>query len=191
MPLEGRVAHVQLEHESVDLRFGKRIRSLLLDRVLRRQYEEGLLQDVRRAADRHLLFLHCLEQSGLHFGRRAIDLVSQNDVGEDRTFLHRKSSVRLIVDLRADDVGGQQIRGELNAAERRVYRLCQGPNRQSLGETGHAFEQDVAAGQQAYQQALDHVILADNPPSYLVDNLLNDGCISGCNGLCAHVSFLS
>ena len=86
-----RIADAQLEHEAVDLRFGQRIRALLLDRVLRREHEERLLELERRAADRDLLLLHRLEQRRLHLGRRAIDLVGENDVGEDRPLLHART----------------------------------------------------------------------------------------------------
>ena len=43
-----RVADAELEHEAVDLRFGQRIRALLLDRVLRREDEERLVELERR-----------------------------------------------------------------------------------------------------------------------------------------------
>ena len=37
-----------------------------------------------RAADGDLALLHRFEQGGLRLGRRAVDLVGQDDVGEDR-----------------------------------------------------------------------------------------------------------
>ena len=42
--VERGVLHVHLEHEAVLLRFGQRIGSLLLDRVLRGQHEERIGQ---------------------------------------------------------------------------------------------------------------------------------------------------
>ena len=77
-------AHVQLEHEAVDLRLGQRIRPFLLDGVLRGEHEERLGQLERLPADGDLLLLHRLEQRRLHLGRRAVDLVGEHDVGEDR-----------------------------------------------------------------------------------------------------------
>ena len=41
-----------------------------------------------------------------------------------------------------------------------VNDLGQGPHGQRLGETGHAFEQDVSAGEQSDQQPLHHDILS-------------------------------
>jgi hypothetical protein len=42
------------------------------------------------AGDGHLALLHRLEQRRLHLGRRAVDLVGEHDVGEDRAGLEAK-----------------------------------------------------------------------------------------------------
>ena len=81
-----RVADLDVEHEPVQLRFGQRIGSFLLDRVLRGDGEERVGQLVCLASDRNLPFLHRLQQSGLRLGRRAVDFVGQQDVREDRPF---------------------------------------------------------------------------------------------------------
>ena len=39
---------------------------------------------------RHLALFHRLEQCRLHLGGRAVDLVGQNDIGEDRPGLETK-----------------------------------------------------------------------------------------------------
>ena len=77
-----------VEHEPVELGLGQRIRPFLLDRVLRGQHEERLGQRMPPAADRHLVLLHRLEQRRLRLRRRAVDLVGQDHVGEDRP-LHK------------------------------------------------------------------------------------------------------
>ena len=73
-----------VEHEAVELRFGQRIRAFELDRVLRREDEERLVELVGASLDRDAVLLHRLEQRGLRLRRRAVDLVGQDDVGEDR-----------------------------------------------------------------------------------------------------------
>ena len=70
--------------------------------------------------------------------------------------------------MRADHVGGQQVRRELDALEGRVDRLGERADGQRLGEAGHALEEDVAAGQQADQQALDHRVLPDDALAQLL-----------------------
>ena len=56
------ILHDELEEEAVELRFGKRIGSFLLERVLRRHHEERLFELADLPAGRHLLFLHRFEQ---------------------------------------------------------------------------------------------------------------------------------
>ena len=79
-----RVADRDRQREPVELPLGQRIRAVLLDRVLGRDHEERRGQRVRHALDRHLPLLHRLQQRRLRPRRRAVDLVDQHDVGEDR-----------------------------------------------------------------------------------------------------------
>ncbi len=82
-----RVGDLQLEHEAVHLRLGQGVGAFLLDRVLRREHEERVGQGMRLVADRHLPLLHRFEERALHLRRRAVDLVREHDVGEDRALL--------------------------------------------------------------------------------------------------------
>ena len=56
----------------------------LLDGVLRGQHEERLAEPMPLAAGGDLVLLHRLQQRGLRLRRRAVDLVGQDHVGEDR-----------------------------------------------------------------------------------------------------------
>ena len=80
----GRVVDDDVEHEAIELRFGQRIGAFELDRVLRREHVERLFELVGAALDGDAVFLHRLEQRRLRLRRRAVDLVGQHDVGEDR-----------------------------------------------------------------------------------------------------------
>ena len=51
-----------LEHEAVELRLGERVRPFELDRILRREDEERLLQRVAPPLDGDAMFLHRLEE---------------------------------------------------------------------------------------------------------------------------------
>jgi hypothetical protein len=68
--------------------------------------------------------LHRLEQRGLGLGRGAVDLVGQDEVGEDRARLElelrRPLLASVLDDVGADDVGGHQVGRELDAAEGQV-----------------------------------------------------------------------
>ena len=121
----GRVADLELEHEAIHLRLGQRVSALLLDRILRRQHQEGLLEPEGVLADGDLLFLHRLEQGALHLGRRAVDLIGQHQVGEDRPFARREGARLRVVDLRAHHVGRQHVRRELEAGKPHVQAVGQ------------------------------------------------------------------
>ena len=79
-----RIVDHDVQHEAIELRFRQRIGAFLLDRILRRQHEQRPIELMAHAADRDLILLHRLEQRRLRLRRRAIDLVGQDDVGEDR-----------------------------------------------------------------------------------------------------------
>ena len=72
---------------------------------------------VRVHVDRDAPLLHALQQAGLRLRRRAVDLVDEHDVGEDRPGPELEALVALVEDVRADDVGGQQVGGALHARE--------------------------------------------------------------------------
>jgi hypothetical protein len=62
----------------------------------------------------------------------------------------------------AGDVARHQVGRELDAVEGQIQRLRQARDQQSLGESGHAHEQAVAAGQDREQELVDHLVLADD-----------------------------
>ena len=81
----GQVVDHDFEHETVELGFRQRVGALELDRVLRREHEEGFFEIVGFTLHRDPVFLHRLEQRRLGFRRRAVDFVGEHDVGEDRS----------------------------------------------------------------------------------------------------------
>jgi hypothetical protein len=82
-----------------------------------------------------------------------------------------------VVDHRADEVGGQQIRRELDALEVGVDDRGHRVDRERLGEARHALEQHVAAGEQADEDALDHVVLADDDLADLGQHAVHEGAL--------------
>ena len=150
------------QHEAVELRFGKLEGSRLLDRVLRRDHEERRRQVVRGVADRHAALLHRLEQRRLHLRACAVDLVGKQEVREDRAFVDAEFARLLLEDLAADDVARQEVDRELDACEPEVDRLRHALHEQRLRDARHAFEQEVAAGEERDQHALDDDVLADD-----------------------------
>ena len=169
--IDRRVLHLQVEHEPVELGLRQRIGPFHFDRVLRGDDEERRLELVRLAADRDFAFLHGLQQGGLRLGRRAVDFVGQQEVGEDRP-LHERHAVlagRLILfhHVGAGDVGRHQVGRELHAAELHLERAGQRAGHQRLAQARHAVQQNVPAAQQANQQRVDDLVLADDDLGHL------------------------
>ena len=143
---------------------GKRIGAFHLDRVLRGEDEERLFQRVPNAGGGDLVFLHRFEQRGLRLGRRAVDFVGENHVGEDRAAHedHAPLAAGVLENLRAGDVRGHEVGRELDALEFEVENLRDGFDEQRLGQAGRAGDQAMPAGKQRDEDLLDHFLLADD-----------------------------
>ena len=152
--LHPRLLHGQFEQEPVHLCLGQRVGALQVHGVLRREHEERLSQRPGLTAHRHPPFLHRLEHRRLGLGRGAVDLVGQQNVGEDRAGLklHPPRPVgRLLQDRGAQDVAGHQVRGELHPAEAQRHQLPQRLDQHRLAYARHALQQDVPAAQHPRQ----------------------------------------
>src|SRR5437764_6695221 len=171
--LEGGVIDEHLQHEAVELGFGERVGSVGLDRVLGREDDEWFRKWMGVLANRHLTFLHRLQQCRLHLGGGAVDLVGQQQVAEHRAELGREVAPAGVVNAGADQIGRDEVGGELDPARRATDHLGEGLDGDGLGEPGHAFEQDVAAGQQGDQQALEEPVLAHDQALDLEEDLLD------------------
>jgi len=62
---------------------------------------------------------------------------------------------------------GRRSGGELDSGETGVEELREFLDGSGLGETGKPFEEEISVGEEADEQPLDHVILAENGLSYL------------------------
>ena len=151
---------------------GQRIGAFELDRVLRGQHEERPLELVGAAGGRDVVLLHRLEQRRLRLGRRAVDLVGQDDLREDRARDEPQAAqaVALVEDLGAGDVRRHQVRRELDALEGQVEDLGQRLDQQRLGQTRHAGDQAVPAGEERHQHLVDHLVLPDDDLAQLRQN---------------------
>ena len=116
-------------------------------------------------ADRDLPLLHDLEQRRLHLGGRAVDLVGEQEVAEDRAELGVELVLVRAEDPRADEVARHEVGRELDPRERAAEDGRGRLDRQGLGEAGHALDQEMAAGEKAHEQPLEHLFLpGDDAP---------------------------
>jgi hypothetical protein len=137
-------------------------------------HEERIGQVIRFLANRHLAFLHGLQQRGLSLGRRAVDFVGEQDVCKHRAIDEAKLALALIVfieDRRAGDVRRHQVGRELDPLKADVENLCDRRNHQRLRQTGNADEQHVAARKDRCHDLLDHFRLTDDHLTQLLDHL--------------------
>jgi hypothetical protein len=166
----GRILKQELKEEAIHLRFRQRIGAFHLDRILRRQHHERMLQAMQLAAHGDTLLLHRFQQRRLCLGRGAIDFIGQNDIGEYRTALKLENlSPRGIVGehVGAGNVRRHEIGGELDPRETKTQDLTETAHHQGFAQARHAFEQTVAAADQCDEDLLDQLLVADDCPRHL------------------------
>jgi hypothetical protein len=147
---------------------------------------KGLRHLVRFAGDGDLAFLHHLEQRALHLGRRAVDFVGQQQVGEHRAQRGAELAGLLVVDARAHQVGRHQVGRELDALELAAHGVGQRLDGERLGQARHAFHQQVALGEHGDHHAFEEAVLPHDHALDLVEDLLHQlrrwRCPKGCRG---------
>ncbi len=157
------IVDVDLHQEAVELGFRKRIGAFLLERILGREHVERGGQVVPCAGHRDVMLLHRLEQRRLGARARAVDLVGHQELGEHRALDEPEVPLAaggLFKHLGAENVGGHQVGGELDAPRVEAEHGSHGVHELRLGEAGHADEQRMAAAQHGDQRLLDHLVLA-------------------------------
>ena len=97
-------------------------------------------------------------------GWRTIDLVGQDNVGEDGATNELKFSAFVVVfkNFRARDVRRHQIGRELDTVELQVKDLCNAAYKQCLGQPRGTGQQTIASCEEADQQLIDDVFLPND-----------------------------
>ena len=134
----------------------------MLDGILRGQHHEGLRQRVGVGVHGDLGLVHGLQQRRLRFRRGAVDLVGQDDIGENRAGLELKLLLDLVEDADAHHVAGQHVRSELDALEGALEGMRQGLGQRGLAHAGHVLDQQMAARQQGDERQFNGFVLAAN-----------------------------
>ena len=123
------------------------------------------------AVDRDLALLHDLQQRGLRLRARPVDLVRQDDVGEDGAGVELEGSGLLVVDGDAGDVAREQVGRELDAGVRALHGLRHGAGQRGLARARHVLEQDMAVAEHGGQDEFDDVALAQDGALDVVGDL--------------------
>ena len=176
----GRVAEADPQQEPVELGLGQRVGAFVLDRVRRREHVEGVGQREGLALDRDLPLLHGLEQGGLGLRRGPVDLVGQEQAGEQRPAAEVEGAVLLVVEERPGQVGRQQVGRELRAREVQAERARHRAGGQRLAQAREVLEQHVALGQDGGEHHRQRLPLADDGLLDLVQHGVAElGCPRG------------
>src|SRR5882724_1098589 len=108
---------------------------------------------------RDVLLLHGLEQRGLGAGARAIDLVSHQELAENRTRKEPEAALAartFLEHLAAENVRWHEIRGELDATCFQPEHDPHGLDELRLGQAGKPDEQGMTARENGDQSLLHH-----------------------------------
>ena len=84
-------------------------------------------------------------------GAGAVDFVGQQQLREHRALAELELLRGAVEDRNAEDVGRQQVAGELHALPVEAQHPRQRMRQRGLADAGHVFDQQVAARQQAGQ----------------------------------------
>ena len=153
-----------MHQKPVQLRLWQRIGAFLFNRVLRRQHMKRVAQRAVLACNRHLPFLHRLQQRRLGARAGAVDLIRHQQLAEHRPFDEPERAAAVgggIQHFGAEDIGGHQIGGELDAVAVQPHHGGQGIDQPCLAQPRQAHQQTMAATQQRRQGQVHHLFLAD------------------------------
>ena len=127
----------------------------MFDRVLRRHHHEWIGQLARHAGHGHLALGHRLQQSWMHFGRRAIDFIDQNERVKNRPGGKFEDAAILPPYRRSRNIRRHQIRRALDLREGDIQAAREQLHRAGFGEARRPFDEQMPVREEAGQQPLD------------------------------------
>ena len=119
------------------------------------------------------MLLHRLEHRRLGLGRSAVDLVGEQQIGEDRARLKYElffARSGLLKHRAAEDVARQQIGRELDPFEIEHHQFAERLDERGLADAGKPLKEDVPAAQNTDEQQPVEPVLAEQDPIQLVDD---------------------
>ena len=162
------VVNTAVEQEAVQLRFRQVVGAFLLEGVLRGKYHERRGERQGFAFNGHLPLLHDFEQRRLRFCRGTVDFVGKQQVGEDWAAAEFEAAFAGVVNHAAGDVGGQEIRRELDAVKLSVDGFGEAFHQEGFAQPRHSFDQHMAAAEQGDERFFNDLFLADDDPLHRI-----------------------
>ena len=102
-----------------------------------------------------------------------INLVSEYNIGKYRAWMKLKAAAVAVVDGNAEDIGRQQVAGELDALKFQAQRRCNGVGQRGFADPWHILDQQMATGQQAGDGQPDLLRFAENDAVDLFGNRID------------------
>src|SRR5262249_290764 len=106
--------------------------------------------------------------------RRAIHLIREHDVGEERPLAKLKLADLLVVKAQAGDIAGQQIGGALDARKCGVEGTGERARQHCLSQTWNVLDERMPLAEKRNQQEPDDLALADDHAIDVLDDPLRD-----------------
>ena len=159
--VEGGVVEFDVEHEAVELCFREWVGAFLFDGVLSGEDEERGGEGIGGSVDGDGVFLHGFEECCLGFGWCSVDFVGEDDAGEEGPFDEVEGAL-LVEYFAAGDVGGHEVRGELDSFEGEVECFGEGVDDECFCKSRDTEEKGVAAGEDGDEEAVDGLLLTDD-----------------------------
>ena len=97
----------------------------------------------------------------MHFGGSAVDLIGEDEVGEDGAEFRSKGFLIGVVDHGAEEIGREEIGGELNAGKVGLQGTGEGFDGQGLCKAGDPFKKNMAVTEKADEELVDEVFLSN------------------------------
>ena len=104
--------------------FREGVSAFLFNGVLGGHYQKQVGKWIRLAADTDLSLCHGFQQCRLHFGRCAVDFVSQHQVIKNGPVLEFEGAGLRPEDIGPRDVAGKEVGSELNTVETAFNARC-------------------------------------------------------------------
>src|SRR5690606_7035691 len=97
------------------------------------------------AVDGDLALVHALEEGALQPGAGAVDFVGEEEIGEDGPLDELEGIAVLPVDRVADEIGGEEVGGELDALEDAGDGGGEGFREGRLADAGRTLDEGMSA----------------------------------------------
>jgi len=118
---------------------------MMLNRILGCDYQEWPRHFSRLSLHRDLTFIHDFEQRRLCLRGRAVYLVCEKYISEDRARFEIKAFLCRGIHRGSKKIAGQHVTCELDALKHAIQRAGEGLSQSCFANSGNAFNEQVSA----------------------------------------------